>query len=85
MSIHVTPIPSTIQLAAPAFTLGVANAAGVAATAVSSNSTLLMFDTTVPTSGGLSVAAVGSATIASRGDHLHGNLLAYTVSRLYGH
>jgi len=86
MAIHVTPIPSTIELTTPAFSLGVTNTAGGAVTAVSSNSTLLMFDTTLVTSLGLAdQATVGTATVASRRDHLHGNLLAFTLARLYGH
>ena len=70
MSIVITPIPSTIELAAPAFQLGTTNTAGAAVTAVASNSTLLSFDTTVPSSPG--TVAVGSATVASRRDHVHG-------------
>ena len=69
MSINVTPIPRLIDLAAPAFTLGTANAAGTAATAVSSDSTLLAFDTTLPAATG--TAAVGVATVAPRRDHVH--------------
>jgi len=69
MSINVTPIPRLIDLAAPAFTLGTANAAGSADTAVASNSTLLVFDTTLPAPVGS--AAVGSATVAPRRDHVH--------------
>ena len=73
MSINVTPIPRLIDLAAPAFTLGTANAAGSAATAVASDSTLLAFDATVPTTIAYSAtAAVGSATVTSRRDHTHG-------------
>ena len=48
MTINVTPIPRLIDLAAPAFTLGTANAAGSALTAVASDATLLAFDTTDP-------------------------------------
>lgn len=69
MSISVTPIPRLIDLAAPAFTLGTANAAGTAETAVASDSTLLVFDTTEPVAIG--VAAVGTATVAPRRDHSH--------------
>jgi hypothetical protein len=73
MSIVVTPIPRLIDLAAPAFTLGTANAAGAAATAVSSNSTLLAFDAVVPTTIGYSASPnAGTAVVASRGDHTHG-------------
>jgi len=72
MSIVVTPIPRLIDLAAPAFTLGTANAAGTAETAVASDSTLLAFD-------GVAVDAitfgqsgsVGSAVVAPRRDHAH--------------
>jgi hypothetical protein len=70
MTIHVTPIPRLIDLAAPAFTLGTANAAGPAATAVASDATLLAFDTTDPAAVAAS-AVVGSATVAARRDHVH--------------
>jgi len=70
MTITVTPIPSTIELAAPAFQLGTTNAAGAAATAVASNSTLLAFDATAPATVAAS-AVVGSATVSSRRDHVH--------------
>jgi len=75
MTIHVTPIPSTIELAAPAFTLTTANSAGSATTAVSSNSDLLVFDTTVPTSISTSTvaASTGTSTVAPRRDHVHGS------------
>ena len=69
MSIVVTPIPRLIDLAAPAFTLGTANAAGSAETAIASDSTLLVFDTTLPAATG--TAAVGTATTAPRRDHVH--------------
>ena len=73
MSIVVTPIPRLIDLAAPSFTLGTANAAGSAATAVASDSTLLAFDTTVPTTIAYSAsAAAGSGTTASYRNHTHG-------------
>jgi len=73
MGINVTPIPRLIDLATPAFTLGVTNTAGAASTAVSSNSTLLAFDTTVPTTIAYSdSAATGSAVVSSRRDHTHG-------------
>jgi len=70
MSINVTPIPRLIDLAAPAFTLGTSNVAGNAVTAIASNSTLLTFDGTDPAAVASS-AAVGSATVASRRDHVH--------------
>ena len=67
-----TPIPRLTSLTTPAFTLGTANAAGDALTAVASNSTLLAFDTTLPANVG--TAAVGSATTAPRRDHVHGGV-----------
>jgi len=70
MSIVITPIPSTIDLTAPAFQLGVTNTAGAAVTAVASNSTLLAFDASNPAAVAAS-AAVGSATVAARRDHAH--------------
>jgi hypothetical protein len=75
MTITVTPIPQLVELAAPAFTLGTANAAGSAATAVASDSTLAAFTTTVPTdinSAGES-AATGDNAFSSREDHVHGS------------
>jgi len=77
LAIHVTPIPSTIELAAPAFSLGVTNTAGAATTAVSSNSTLLTFDVSNPAAVSAS-PAVGSATVASRRDHAHAGVAAIT-------
>jgi hypothetical protein len=72
MSIVVTPIPRLIDLAAPAFTLGTANAAGSAATAVASDSTLLAFDTTLPDAITFGQSgAVGSSTTAARRSHAH--------------
>ena len=73
MSIHVTPIPRLITLATPAFTLGTANTAGDAITAIASNSTILTYDTTVASTlafGGS--ATTGSATVSARRDHSHG-------------
>ena len=72
MSINVTPIPRLTPFAAPALTLGVANAAGTAETALSTDSTLLAFDTTVPDAITFSQSgAAGSAVVASRRDHAH--------------
>jgi len=70
MAIHVIPIPSTISLVGPAFTLATANAAGSASTAVASNSELLVFDAVSPATVAAS-AVVGSATVAARRDHVH--------------
>jgi hypothetical protein len=70
MSINVTPIPRLIDLAAPAFTLGTANAAGSAATAVASDSTLLAFDAVAPAAVA-AAAVVGTSTVTARRDHVH--------------
>jgi len=75
MTIHVTPIPSTIDFVVPAFSLAESNIAGSATTAVSSNSTLLTFDTTVPAaiSTATVASATGAAVVSSRRDHVHGS------------
>jgi hypothetical protein len=70
MAIHVTPIPRLTVLTAPAFTLGTANAAGSAVTAVASDSTILAYDTTVPASIA-GTAAVGDSPNAARRNHVH--------------
>ena len=72
MSINVTPIPRLIDLAAPAFTLGTSNVAGSAETAIASDSTLLVFDTTLPDAITFGQSgAVGSSTTAARRSHAH--------------
>lgn len=75
MPINVTPIPRLVELATPALTLGTANAAGSATTAIASDSTLLVFDTTDPAAVAAS-ASVGSATTAPRRDHVHPGMTA---------
>jgi len=45
MTIHVTPIPSTLELAAPAFIFGETNTAGDAATAIASNAAIALIAT----------------------------------------
>lgn len=73
-----TPIPRLTNFGAPAFTLGTANSAGDSKIAVSSNSTLLTFDTSVPAS--VSTAnATGSATVAARRDHVHEGVVKSTT------
>jgi hypothetical protein len=74
MTIHVTPIPKLTAFAAPALTLGTANAAGAAKTTLATDSTLLAFDTTIPAANSFSVASssTGSAVVAARRDHVHG-------------
>jgi len=72
MSIYVTPIPRLTPFAAPALTLGLANAAGTAETALSTDSTLLAFDGVLPDAITFSQSgATGSAVVASRRDHAH--------------
>jgi hypothetical protein len=72
MTITVTPIPQLVELAAPSFTLGTANAAGSAATAVASDSTLLAFDAVAVDAITLGQSgSVGTATVAPRRDHAH--------------
>jgi hypothetical protein len=78
MGIQVTPIPRLTVLTVPAFTLGSANAAGSAATAVASNSTLLAFDATDPAAVAAS-AVVGTATVVSRRDHVHSGVTQDTL------
>ena len=73
MAIHVTPIPKTVVLTTPGFTLGTSNAAGSALTSIASDSTLAVFDATVPTTIAYGAsAAAGSAVVAGRRDHTHG-------------
>ena len=81
MGIQVTPIPRLTSLTTPAFTLGTANAAGDALTAVASNSTLLAYDATLPDAitYGQSGSA-GSASTSARRDHAHAMAAADTVS-----
>lgn len=84
MTIHVTPIPSTVEFATPGYTLTTANAAGTSAKAVSSDSDLLAFDTGTPTSVSLGgSAAVGSQAIASRRDHAHAMAVIQASARVY--
>ena len=59
--------------AAPALTLGTANADGTAQSVVRTDSTILAFDATVPvTQAFADAAATGSAAITARRDHKHG-------------
>jgi len=76
MTIHVTPIPSTIELTEPAFVLGTTNTAGSAITAVASNSTLLTYDAAAPQSLALTATgAAGTQAVSARRDHTHGAAL----------
>jgi len=65
MTIHVTPIPSTIELVAPSFTLGGANAAGSSPSAVAANSTISsVFNANVDLGSNLLVGNAGTTGIA---------------------
>jgi hypothetical protein len=56
----------------PALTLGTANAAGAATTAIRTDATILAFDATTPASSPLGGAgSVGAAAVAARRDHVH--------------
>lgn len=79
---HGTPA-NPVAYAAPALTLGTANAVGSASTLIRSDATILAFDATAPSTlafGG--AAAAGAATVAARRDHSHGvpaNPVAYAA------
>lgn len=53
----------------PALTLGTSNSAGAASTYIRTDATILAFDVTAPAA--LGTAAVGTATVAARRDHVH--------------
>jgi hypothetical protein len=60
------------SFATPALVLGTTAAAGSAATPIRSDSTIVAFDTTAPTTQAFGdAAAVGTATVAPRRDHKH--------------
>jgi hypothetical protein len=66
-------VGTEITVAAPAIVLGTAAAAGAAASLIRSDATILAFDVTVPSTSSVGqAAAVGSATVAARRDHVHG-------------
>lgn len=65
-----TSVPA---FAAPTIALGSAAAAGVAATVIRSDATILAFDSTAPVTQAIGdAAAVGAAAVAARRDHKHG-------------
>lgn len=73
MTISVSPIPRIVPFGTPGFTLTTANAAGSSASTVRADASLLAFDATVPTTqASADSAAAGSASVAARRDHLHG-------------
>lgn|GEM_PF-5256478 len=65
-------IGAATSFATPALTLGTANAAGAASTAIRTDATVLAFDVTTPAALTLAGAgAVGAAAVAARRDHAH--------------
>lgn len=61
------------DFATPAIVLGTAASAGTTGQGIQSDSTIVAFDATAPTTSALAdAAAVGSATVAARRDHKHG-------------
>lgn len=68
------PVPTSgASLAAPAFVLGTANVLGASGSAPPVNSTIAIFDVTVPVTQALGdAAATGAAAFAARRDHKHG-------------
>lgn len=69
---------SVASFAAPALTLGTANAAGTATTTIRSDATILAFDATTPAAVG-TAGAVGAATVAARRDHVHAHETAHVA------
>src|ERR1700720_1914421 len=71
-SAWVSMVSTGSTFAAPAFVLGTAAAAGVAATGVRSDATIALFDATNPAASAVGdAAAVGAAAYAARRDHVH--------------
>lgn len=67
-----TVYPQSASFAVPAVILGTAAAAGVATTAIRSDSTIVAFDATVPSTQAFGdAAAAGAAAVAARRDHKH--------------
>jgi hypothetical protein len=64
---------SSVSYATPAIVLGTAASAGAASTVIRSDSTIIAFDATVPTTIAFGdAAATGSAAVAAHRDHRHG-------------
>ena len=74
MTDHKHAMPANpVAYATPNLTLGTANAAGAAASAIRSDATILVFDSTVPvTQASGDAAATGTAATAAHRDHVHG-------------
>lgn len=76
MGITVTPAGGAV-FAAPTVAFGTAAVEGAAATVIRSDSTVVAFDATNPTTQAFSDAAVvGVAAVASRRDHKHAMMAA---------
>lgn len=72
-SAWVPAAPGGASFATPAIALGTAAAAGAASTVIRSDSTIVAFDATVPTTIAYGdSASTGAAAVAARRDHKHG-------------
>lgn len=70
---HGMPASGVPSFATPAIVLGTAAAAGSAGTVIRSDSTIVAFDATAPTTQAFGdAAATGSAAVAAKRDHKHG-------------
>jgi len=75
--------PTTFSVAD--LTYSTSNSSGTSG-ALRADDQIDIFDTTVVSSQGIAdSAATGSVAKGSRRDHTHGNLVAFTLARLYGH
>ena len=63
---------TSVVYATPSLTLGTANAAGSVASAIRSDSTLLVYDATIPATVTSGASTTGSASTSARRDHVHG-------------
>ena len=69
------------SFATPAIVLGTAAAAGAASTVIRSDSTIVAFDVTVPTTiAAGATAATGAAAVAARRDHTHGAPASFGIT-----
>ena len=63
---------TSVTYTTPNLTLGTANAAGSVASAIRSDSTLLVYDATIPSTVTSGASTTGSASTSARRDHVHG-------------
>ena len=83
--VHGMPASAGASFAAPTVALGTVAAAGVAATVIRSDATIVAFDATVPTVSLFGdAAATGAAAVAARRDHLHGRGALGTTTAAVG-